>query len=456
MRSKLKCYYFFMKNTQELDHEEHSEALDILIDAWPRLKKNERKAIFRRIPRTDAEELFLKLQARDQAELLMNLEHLEKRSWLRMLALDDAADLLQQLPKNLQVEALDLLDDPSRGEVAALLAYAEDVAGGLMNSRYFRLRPTMTGDEALGYLRAQAKTSVEAIYYAYVLDEEQKLLGIVTFRDILVAGADKLIKDIMQTNIITVAEDLNQEELSRKFANYHVMALPVVDRDNHMKGIVSVNDIVDVVREVATEDIQKLGGSSAFSVSYLKISFLEMIKKRAGWLTILFAGEMLTATAMGYYENEISRAVVLALFIPLIISSGGNSGSQASTLIIRAMALHEARLNDWWRVLGREIVSGLALGIILGAIGMLRILLWPGKEIIYGEHYFLVALTVAFSLVGVVLWGATAGSMLPFLLKRIGFDPATASAPFVATLVDVTGLIIYFTIATQILSGTLL
>jgi len=433
-----------------------AQDLHALLKAWPRLNKNEKKTIFRQLPRTHAEELFLKLGAPDQAELLGHLEHLEKRSWLRFIEIDDTADLIQHLPLNQRQEALNLLDEQTRTEVLALLAYAQDEAGGLMNSRYFRLRPNMTGDEALHYLRAQAKTSVEAIYYAYVLDKEQKLLGIVSFRDVLVAGQNKLVKDIMKTDIISVAEDLHQEEVSAKFALYHVLALPVVDKDNHMKGIITVNDIVDVVRQEATQDIQKLGGSEVFDGHYLKISFTEMIKKRAGWLIILFVGEMFTATAMSYYEHAIAKAVVLALFIPLIISSGGNSGSQASTLIIRALALGEAHFKDWWRVLGREIISGLVLGVILGSIGVMRILLWPTKKTLYGEHYFLISLTVGCSLVGVVLWGATIGSMLPFILKRAGFDPATASAPFVATLVDVTGLIIYFSIASLILSGALL
>ncbi len=446
-----------MENTPQEPLKTHaSPDLDYLLEAWPRLKKNARELIFHRLRRTDAEELFLNLGAPDQAELLITLGHLEKRSWLRLLDLDDAADLLQELPASQRHEALALLDEPTREEVVALLTYAEDNAGGLMNSRYFRLRPEMSGDEALRYLRAQAKTSVEAINYAYVLDEEQKLLGVVSLRNILVASTQKTIKDIMETNVITVSEDTHQKEVSRLFAAYHLMAMPVVDKENHMKGIVTVDDIVDVVREEATTDIQKLGGSAVLDAPYLKIGFFDMLRKRAGWLTILFVGEMLTATAMTYYEGEIARAVVLALFIPLIISSGGNSGSQASTLIIRAIALGEARLRDWWRVLFREIFSGLALGLILGLIGMIRILFWPGKEKIYGEHYFLVSLTVACSLVGVVLWGATTGAMLPFILKRVGFDPATASAPFVATLVDVTGLIIYFSIASQILSGTLL
>jgi magnesium transporter len=223
-----------------------------------------------------------------------------------------------------------------------------------------------------------------------------------------------------------------------------------------MKGIITVDDVVDVVEEEATEDIQKLGGSEALDEPYLQISLGQMIKKRAGWLTVLFVGEMLTATAMGYYEHEISQAVVLALFIPLIISSGGNSGSQATSLIIRSLALREVRLRDWWRVLGREVATGLFLGLILGGVGMARILLWPTREQIYGPHFELVAITVAASLIGVVLWGSVAGSMLPFFLRRLGLDPATASAPFVATIVDVTGLVIYFTIASLILGGTLL
>jgi magnesium transporter len=234
------------------------------------------------------------------------------------------------------------------------------------------------------------------------------------------------------------------------------MALPVVDEAGRMKGIVTIDDIVDVVQEEATEDIQKIGGMEALDGPYLQIGLIPMIKKRAGWLSALFLGEMLTATAMGYYESKIEQAVVLALFIPLIISSGGNSGSQASTLVIRAMALGEVRLRDWWRVIRRELAAGLLLGAILGMIGFMRILLWPTRMQMYGEHYLLVGLTVACSLIGVVLFGTLAGSMLPFLLRRLGCDPASASAPFVATLVDVTGLVIYFTVASLILRGVLL
>jgi len=251
-------------------------------------------------------------------------------------------------------------------------------------------------------------------------------------------------------------QDEDQESISKTFSNHNFLALPVVDDANVMKGIITGDDVIEVIEEEATEDIQKLGGMEALGEPYLEINLLTMIKKRAGWLMALFIGEMFTATAMSHYEGEIAKAVVLALFIPLVISSGGNSGSQATTLIIRAMALGEVRLKDWWRVFSRELIAGLSLGCILGLIGLIRILLWPNHQTLYGEHYFLVALTVACSLIGIVLWGTLAGSMLPFFLRRMGLDPATSSAPFVATLVDVTGLIIYFTVASIFLKGILL
>jgi magnesium transporter len=260
----------------------------------------------------------------------------------------------------------------------------------------------------------------------------------------------------MTTDLVVAPEDLDQEEVSRLFAQNDLLAIPVVDANRHMKGIVTVDDVVTVVQEEATEDIQKLGGTSALDAPYLSLGLVEMIKKRAGWLTVLFVGEMFTATAMAHYEGEISRAVVLALFIPLIISSGGNAGSQATSLIIRSMALREVRLRDWWKVLMREISSGLALGTILGCVGFARIMLWPTRAEVYGPHYDRVALAVALSLIGVVLWGSVSGSMLPFVLRKLKFDPASASAPFVATIVDVTGLVIYFTVASLILHGTVM
>ena len=430
--------------------------IDSLLESWSSLSLWDRRQAFKELSRTAAEELFLNLKAHDQAELLEEAPSLEKRSWMRLLAPDDAADLVQELPPSQREDALGLLDHQSRREVLALLAYAEDAAGGLMNSRFTRLRPDMDVDEAIRYLRAQAKSQVETIYYAYVIDTDQTLLGVVSFRDLFSASPEKKVRDIMQPDIVRIPEDMDQEEVSRLFSKHDLLCIPVVDRHGHMKGIVTVDDIVNVVQEEATEDIQKLGGVEALDAPYLKIGMLSMIRKRGGWLLILFISEMFTASAMGYYEHEIERAIVLALFIPLIISSGGNSGSQASTLIIRAMALGEVKLKDWWRVLIRELGSGLALGALLGVVGLCRIMLWPAREQLYGPHHHLVAVAVSLSLVGIVLWGSIAGSMLPFLLRKVGFDPASASAPFVATLVDVTGLIIYFTVASFVLHGTLL
>ena len=427
-----------------------------LYDAWPLLSPEERIQGFEFLQRDDADNFFLQLSARDRAQLLMALPAGERRLWIRQLAPDDAADVIQEAPADERDNLLSLLDDSTRREVKGLLDYAEDEAGGLMNTRYSRLRADMTVDEAISYLRRDARTREKTVYYVYVVDAEERLLGVVSFRDLIVAAGDKLVSDVMRTEVISAPDDLDQEALSKLFMRHHLLMMPIVDAEGRIKGVVTVNDIVEVVQEEATEDIQKLGGVETLGEPYLEISLLRMIRKRAGWLAALFLGELLTATAMGRFEAEIAHAVVLALFVPLIISSGGNSGSQATTLVIRAMALGEIRLRDWWRVIRREIVTGLGLGLILAAIGLTRILLWQGLFDAYGEHYFLVALTVALSLIGVVSWGSVAGSILPFILRGLGFDPASASAPFVATLVDVTGLVIYFTVAAFVLRGTLL
>lgn len=426
-----------------------------LLQEWSDLSEPERVQAFENLPRARADEFFLRLSSRDQAGLLLALPESERRIWLRLLPPDDAADLLQLASEQDRHSLATQLDDVTRREVNALLAYKEDAAGGLMNPRFARVRPDMTIDEAISYLRHQA-SHVETIYYVYALDEAQHLLGVVSFRDLFAADRTKLVRDIMRTKFISVSEQMDQEAVARLFSKYRLLAIPVLDAEGHMRGIVTADDIVDVVEQEASEDIQKVGGMEALDGPYLQIRFWQMVKKRAGWLTILFVGEMLTATAMGYFEHEIARAVVLALFVPLIISSGGNSGSQATTLVIRSMALGELRLRDWWRVVYRELLTGLALGSVLGMIGMTRIVLWQAVWKPYGPHYAVIALTVACSLIGVVLFGTVAGSMLPFVLRRIGLDPASASAPFVATLVDVTGLVIYFTIASVILQGTLL
>ncbi len=427
-----------------------------LAGSWPSLTTPERKEKFQKLNRTDAEEVFLSLTAHDQAELIIEASVLEKRSWVRLLAPDDVADLIQEMGMDFKEEILSLLDPQTRREVTALLAYAEDNAGGLMSSRYVRLRPEMSADEAISYLRIQSKTQVETIYYCYVIEQDQTLLGVTSFRELFASPPSRKVSEIMHTDIIKVPVNLDQEQIAKIFQNQSLWALPVVDEQNRIQGIVTLDDIAEAIQEEATEDFQKIGGTETLDAPYMKTPILELIKKRAGWLAILFVGEMFTATAMGYFQDEISRAVVLALFIPLIISSGGNSGSQATTLIIRAMALGEIRLRDWWRVMVREIFMGFCLGGILGSIGLLRIMLWPSRVALYGPHYALIALTVFFSVTGVVLWGSVSGAMLPFLLKRLRFDPASASAPFVATLVDVTGLVIYFTVASIILTGVLL
>jgi magnesium transporter len=439
----------------ELDRE-RTLSLEEIEDAWPVLAQSERIEAFRLLPGTLAEELFESLDAGDQADLVLGLPAAEGRLWIRLLEPDDAADVIQAAPEEGRDHLLALLDEPTRKEVAALLAYAEDDAGGLMSPRYARLRPDMRVDEAIAYLRVQARERLETIYYVYVLDTQQHLLGVVSFRELFAAAPERTVRDVMSAAVVTAREDMDQEALSQLFAEHGFMAIPVVDDENRMRGIVTIDDIVDVVREEATEDIQKFGGVAALDEPYLRIGLGGMIRKRAGWLTALFLGQMLTATAMGHFEGELERALVLAIFLPLIISSGGNSGSQASTLVVRAMALAELRLRDWWRVARREASVGLTLGVILGVLGVLRIVYWPGASEWYGDHLLLLGVTLGLSLVGVVLWGTIVGSMLPFVLRGLGFDPASASAPFVATLVDVTGIVIYFTVASVVLRGTLL
>ena len=426
---------------------------DELRDAWPLLDLEERSDGLRVLPREDAEDYFLALAATDQAALLLHFRSGQRRQWMRLLEPDDVADVVQEAGEAHRSTLLDLLDAPTRKEVTALLAYEEDEAGGLMSTRYARLRPNMTADEAISYLRRQARDKIETIYYAYVVDPDQLLLGVVSFRDLFAADPKKIVADVMETDVVRVSDEMDQETVSRIFAEHDLTVIPVVDKDGKMKGIVTVDDIVDVVQEEATEDAQKFGGMEALDVPYLASSRRTMVRKRGRWLTILLIGEMLTATALGFFEDELIP--LLALFLPLIISSGGNSGSQASTLVIRAMALGEVRAADWWLVLRREIAIGLALGALLGVFASIRVLIW-GYAGAYGAHYVLIGMTVAASVIGCVLWGTLAGAMLPFVLRRFGADPANASAPLVATLVDVSGIIIYFTVAKLILSGVLL
>jgi magnesium transporter len=427
--------------------------LNELNEAWWVLSREERLDGFRLLEPAVAEEFFFGLDAADQSDLLLALAPAERRLWLRTLAPDDAADVIQSSEEEDRATLLSLLDDATRREVQALLAYEEDQAGGLMSSRFARVRPDMTVDAAISYLRRQAVATIEpeTIYYVYVLDAEQRLLGVISFRDLFAAPGTALIRDIMSTDVVYAPDDMDQEAVARLFAEHDLLAMPVVDARGVLKGIVTVDDIVDVVEEEATEDIQKYGAIEALDEPYLRIGLVSLVRKRAGWLVILFAAQLLTASVIANYTDSLTEALVLAAFLPLIISSGGNSGSQASTLVIRAMAVGEVRLRDWWRVARRELATGLILGIMLGLLGVIRV----GTGHLLGEttqvDWTILTLIISLSLICVVLFGSILGSMLPFLLRMSGLDPASASAPLVSTVSDVTGLLIYFTIATSLL-----
>lgn len=444
---------------QDLDAEaEQRVAAEDLRDAWTVLDPADRVEGFRALSSGEAEQFFLEISALDRAHLILGLPTIEQRWWIRALAPDDVADVVQEAPPEERLKLMHLLDEATRREVNALLAYAEDEAGGLMNPRYARLRPDMTVDEAISYLRRQTRERVESIYYAYVLDDHQVLVGVVSFRQLMMARREAKVREMMITELVTVHAEMDQEAVSRVFAEADLLSVPVVDEHGHMQGIVTADDIVDVVREEATEDIQKIGGSAALEAPYLQVGFVDMMKKRAGWLCVLFLGGTLTVSAIGHFQASITRIGYLETFIAMIISCGGNCGSQASTLVIRAMALGEVRLRDWWRVFLRELGAGLALGATLGGLGLLRIVLWhhlfeQDGAPMYGANYLLIAATVAFSVIGVSTWGTLVGALLPFVLKRLGLDPASASAPLVATLSDVTGIVIFFSISIAILPG---
>jgi magnesium transporter len=419
------------------------------------LSAEKQAIVFRLLPREQAAEVFTYLSDERQEELLKAMAHEEVARILNAMDPDDRTSLLEELPANVIQHMLSLLSQEERLIASQLLGYPEDSVGRLMTPDFVRIRPHWTVERALDHIRRYGKDS-ETMSMIYVIDEDGRLIDDLRIRQILLAVPETLISDIMDERVVSLKATDNRETAVEVFKDADLIALPVVDKDNILLGIVTVDDILDVAEEEATEDIQKIGGSEALDEPYMKISISKMVRKRATWLIVLFLSEMLTATAMGKFETEIAKAVVLSIFVPLVISSGGNSGSQASTLIIRAMALGEVGLRDWWRVMRREILSGLALGGILGIIGFMRISTWALVFHSYGQYWPLLALTVGLALIGIVLWGSLAGSMLPFLLRRIGLDPATSSAPFVATLVDVSGLIIYFTVAALILRGTLL
>jgi magnesium transporter len=427
----------------------------ILAELMEPLSAEKEAVAFRLLSREQAAAVFSYLSEERQTELLKALAHEDVANILNAMSDDDRTTLLEELPAKVTQQLLNLLSDDERLIASQLLGYAEGSVGRLMTPHFVRIRPHWTIARALDHIRRYGVDS-ETMSMAYVIDDHDKLIDDLRIRQLLLASPELLVSDLMDSHFVALKATDKADVAVGAIKKADLPALPVTDTQGMLIGIVTVDDILDVAEQEATEDIQKIGGSEALDEPYMKIAISKMVQKRATWLIILFLSEMLTATAMGRFENEIAKAVVLSIFVPLVISSGGNSGSQASTLIIRAMALGEVRLRDWWQVMRREILSGLSLGAILGTIGFIRISTWHYLFNSYGPHWFLLAVTVGIALIGIVLWGSLTGSMLPFLLRRVGLDPATSSAPFVATLVDVSGLIIYFSVAALILRGTLL
>ena len=372
---------------------------------------------------------------------------------------DDRADVLEEMEEDRADEILSEIPTEAREETERLLAYEPQSAGGLMTTEFVSVEEDTRVETALAAVRRIARGErTEAMHTIYATDHTRRLTGVLSLRELLAAPEGALVRDVAWGEVVSVPPTADREEVARLTSNYDLVAIPVVDADHRILGVVTVDDVIDALVEEHTEDVQRFGGMEALDEPYTQIGFFSMIRKRGGWLSVLLVGEMLTASVMKHFELELSRALVLTLFIPLIMSSGGNSGSQATSLIIRSMALGELEPRDWFRVAMRELPSGIALGAILGVLGVLRVVIWQYLGIGggYGEHYLQVAAVVGAALVGVVTFGSLAGSMLPFVLRRIGFDPASASAPFVATLVDVTGLSIYFYVALFFLRGTLL
>ena len=419
------------------------------------LSIEELATLFRQGSRELAAATFTYLPLDAQKKLLKTLNQEQAAALLNALPPDDRTLFLNELPLEIAMQMLGMLTPDERQVAQSLLAYPKHSVGRMMTLDFVAVRPEWSVREALDYIREHGYDR-ETLNIVYVVDADGRLLDDIRVRRLLLSPLDRPIRDLLDGNFTMLAPTDDREKALTLFKRFDRVALPVTDENQKLIGIVTVDDMLDVAEAEATEDIQKLGGSEALDEPYTTISLARMVKKRASWLVVLFLGETLTATAMSYFEDEIARAVVLALFVPLIISSGGNAGSQAATLVIRAMAVGEIRLRDWWRVMRRELAAGLMLGLILGTIGFVRIALWAQFTNIYGPHWGLVAVTVGTTLIGIVLWGSLMGSMLPLVLKRLGFDPATSSAPFVATLVDVTGLVIYFTIAYAVLRGTLL
>ncbi|HEY4284025.1 MAG TPA: magnesium transporter [Chthoniobacterales bacterium] len=429
-----------------------ADVADVILD----FPEDEQVIIFRVLPASLAADVFEYIGIEEQQKLLRAMAHEQVVAILNEMSPDDRTALLEELPSAASRQLIRLLTPEERRIAQALLGYPEGSVGRLMTPDFIAVPEDWTVQQVLDYVREYGQDT-ETLNVIYVVDEGSHLIDDVRMREFLLKPVTAKVSEIRDETFIALRVNESQEEAVNIFRKYDRTALPVVDSNNVLVGIVTIDDMLDVAEEEATEDIQKLGGMEALDEPYTTIPLVRMVKKRATWLILLFLGEMLTATAMQGYNSEIEKAAILAMFLPLIISSGGNSGSQATTLVIRAMALGELSLGDWFGVVRKELMSGVSLGLILGTIGFFRISLWQYLHIFdYGPYHWLVALTVGIALIGVVLWGTISGAMLPFLLRRCGLDPAASSAPFVATLVDVTGLVIYFNVALLILRGTLL
>lgn len=419
------------------------------------LSVEELASLFRCTKRDLAAATFGYLATGPQKKLLRMLSQEQAAELLNALPPDDRTAFIDSLPLDVAMQMLSLLSPEERRVAQDLLAYPAESVGRMMTLDFIAVHPDWSVAQALDYIRENGYDR-ETLNIIYVIDDQGRLIDDVRVRRFLLAPPGRHVRELMDGNVPQLSATDDRSHALDLFRKYDRIALPVTDDGGNLIGIVTVDDILDVAEAEATEDIQKLGGTEALDEPYITIALSRMVKKRASWLIVLFLGEMLTATAMTFFQGEIEKAVILALFVPLVISSGGNAGSQAATLVIRALALGEFTLSQWWRVMRRELAAGLALGVILGSVGFLRIAAWSLFSDVYGPHWLLVAATVGVALVGIVLWGSLTGSMLPLILKRCGFDPATSSAPFVATLVDVTGLVIYFSVAYMFLHGVML
>ena len=426
-----------------------------LSDKISRLSTKDQVRVLTSIPPNCAADAIITLYPRSRKKILLSMPIEKTSSILLAMRPDDRTAFLELLPRNRIDEFVKLLPNKERILTLTLLGYPENSVGRLMTTDYIAVKMDYTAEQVLDHIRAYGHDS-ETISMIYVVDDQDVLLDDINIRDFLFVPKDYKVSQIADGKFIALNVLETAEQAIRIFKQHRRTALPVIDDDGLMLGIVTMDDMFRLASRFNTEDFQKIGGTEALDEPYMKIALLNLINKRAHWLVLLFLGEMFTATAMGYFEAEISKAVVLALFLPLIISSGGNAGSQSSTLIIRAMALGEVHLKDWWRIMNKEIITGFSLGVILGIVGFARVSVWSMFTDLYGPHWILIAITIFFALICVVLWGSLVGSMLPFILRGCKFDPATSSAPLVATLVDVTGIVLYFLIALVILKGTLL